>query len=132
RRKRQHPQGPVSELSSRALGEPSNYAARSLATILGRHQLNEVSIAGLARGICCPIHLANAGRKGRKDFSATRNPGVSQDPHRPGRGGSTPPSGRSLSDGLQTLTVKLRLLPGRNTVQVRGNPPISERIKAKV
>ena len=25
--------------------------------------------------------------------------------------------------GLQTLTVKLRLLPGRNTVQVRGSPP---------
>ena len=25
--------------------------------------------------------------------------------------------------GLQTLTVKLRLLPGRNTLQVRGSPP---------
>jgi len=30
---------------------------------------------------------------------------------------------------LQTLTVKSRLLTGENTVQVRGDPPIS---KAKV
>ena len=27
--------------------------------------------------------------------------------------------------GLQTLTVKSRLLTGENTVQVRGDPPIS-------
>jgi hypothetical protein len=28
--------------------------------------------------------------------------------------------------GLQTLTVKSRLLTGENTVRIRGNPPISE------
>ena len=49
------------------------------------------------------------------------NTGAGQDPHRPDCGGSTPPSCRAI--GLQTLTVKLRLLPGRNTVQVRGSPP---------
>ena len=55
-----------------------------------------------------------------RPFPATRNPGAGED----------------LTDlaaavqlrlrvaiGLQTLTVKLRLLPGRNTVQVRGSPP---------
>ncbi len=40
--------------------------------------------------------------------------------HRSGRGGSTPPS-RSL--GLQTLTVKSRLLTGENSVRIRGDPP---------
>jgi len=46
--------------------------------------------------------------------------------HRSGRGGSTPPSCRGLCrrpPGLQTLTVKSRLLTGENSVRVRGNPP---------
>jgi hypothetical protein len=34
------------------------------------------------------------------------------------------PSGRPT--GLQTLAVKSRLLPGENTVRIRGSPPISE------
>ena len=40
--------------------------------------------------------------------------------HRSGRGGSTPPS---CLLGLQTLTVKSRLLTGENSVQIRGDPP---------
>ena len=46
--------------------------------------------------------------------------------HRSGRGGSTPPSCRGLCrrpSGLQTLTVKSRLLTGENSVRIRGNPP---------
>ena len=30
-----------------------------------------------------------------------------------------------VASGLQTLIVKSRLLPGENTVQIRGSPPIS-------
>ena len=48
--------------------------------------------------------------------------------HRSGRGGSTPPSCRGLCrrlSGLQTLTVKSRLLTGENSVRIRGNPPFS-------
>ena len=48
--------------------------------------------------------------------------------HRSGRGGSTPPS-RSL--GLQTLTVKSRLLTGENSVRIRGNPPACARGAAR-
>jgi hypothetical protein len=42
--------------------------------------------------------------------------------HRPGCGGSTPPSHRVFF-GLQTLIVKSRLLTGENTVRIRGDPP---------
>ena len=48
--------------------------------------------------------------------------------HRCGRGGSTPPSCRGpcgRPPGLQTLTVKSRLLTGENSVRIRGNPPFS-------
>src|ERR1043166_2469077 len=51
-------------------------------------------------------------------------------PHRPGRGGSTPPSCRNFF-GLQTLIVKLRLLPGRNTVRIRGSPGLSAVLSLK-
>ena len=54
------------------------------------------------------------------------NTGAGQDFHRPGCGGSTPPSCRGLCrrpPGLQTLTVKSRLLTGENSVRFRGNPP---------
>ena len=54
------------------------------------------------------------------DFFCDANTGAGQDFHRPDCGGSTPPS-RSL--GLQTLTVKSRLLTGENSVQIRGDPP---------
>ena len=36
---------------------------------------------------------------------------------------SVPP--RGIAIGLQTLTVKSRLLTGENSVRIRGNPPIS-------
>ena len=54
------------------------------------------------------------------------NTGAGQDFHRPGCGGSTPPSCRGLCrrpPGLQTLTVKSRFLTGENSVRFRGNPP---------
>ena len=50
------------------------------------------------------------------------NTGAGQDPHRPGCGGSTPPS-RRVCFGLQTLIVKSRLLTGENAVRIRGDPP---------
>jgi hypothetical protein len=46
--------------------------------------------------------------------------------HRSVREGSRPPSYRALCrrpSGLQTLTVKSRLLTGENSVRSRGNPP---------
>ena len=54
-------------------------------------------------------------------FHATRNPGASQ--------GFTDLAAAvqlrlRVAIGLQTLTVKSRLLTGENTVRIRGGPPI--------
>ncbi len=57
-------------------------------------------------------------------FFATRNPGAGQEI----TGLAAVVQLRlRVATGLQTLTVKLRLLPGWNTVQVRGSPPFSSR-----
>ena len=58
------------------------------------------------------------------------NTGAGQDHHRPGCGGSTPPSCRIRFSGLQTLIVKSRLLTGENSVQIRGDPPF--RIRGEI
>jgi hypothetical protein len=66
-----------------------------------------------------------------RPIHATRNPGA-------GKGSAPccgiPPRRDPLScrGGLQTLRVKLRLLPGWNTVQVRGNPPAFHLIVAAI
>src|SRR5712691_9160919 len=55
-------------------------------------------------------------------FSATRNPGAGQD--LTGLAAAVQLRLR-VALGLQTLTVKSRLLPGENTVRIRGGPPVS-------
>ena len=57
-------------------------------------------------------------------FHAPRNPGVGQSST--DLAAVVQPCLR-VALGLQTLTVKSRLLTGENTVQIRGNPPIQMR-----
>ena len=57
-----------------------------------------------------------------RPFHATRNPGAGED--------FTDLAAvvqlhLRVAIGLQTLTVKSRLLPGENTVRIRGDPPVS-------
>jgi hypothetical protein len=55
-------------------------------------------------------------------FKAMRNPGVSLD--LTGLAAAVQLRLR-VAIGLQTLTVKSRLLTGANSVRIRGDPPIS-------
>jgi len=55
-------------------------------------------------------------------FEATLNPGVSQD--LTGLAAMVQLRLR-VAIGLQTLTVKSRLLTGENSVRIRGGPPFS-------
>ena len=54
-----------------------------------------------------------------RPIHATRNPGAGQDFT------DLAAAVHSVAIGLQTLTVKSRLLPGENTVRIRGGPPVS-------
>src|SRR6266516_4339669 len=56
------------------------------------------------------------------EFHATRNPGAGQD--FTGLAAAVQLRLR-VALGSQTLIVKLRLLPGWNTVRIRGDPPVS-------
>lgn len=73
-----------------------------------------------------PFHRRRADAEIGAPIFPRREIPVSARLHRLRRGGSTPPSRRGLCRrplGLQTLTVKSRLLPGENSVRIRGDPP---------
>ena len=55
-------------------------------------------------------------------ISRDANTGAGQDPHRPDRGGSTPPSCR---DWVASIAAMQRSLKPQSTGQHRGDPPIS-------
>jgi len=93
-------------------GRPNR--SRGRATLMpvhfGRDVLPCVPNLGLRSNAALPCFFRDAKSRCRSEL------------HRSGRGGSTPPSCRGLCrrpPGLQTLTVKSRLLTGENSVRIR-------------
>ena len=65
-----------------------------------------------------------------RSFHAARNPGAGQDLTGLAAAVQLRLRVAVSHSGLQTLTVKLRLLPGWNTVRVRGNPAFAHDLVA--